>query len=80
MPIRELTVTEATAKYCERRIWWQEEVDRIARRMAGWGPILIWKGIHIGHLPVEQKRAIAAGVEHAIEEAVEADRERRVRC
>lgn len=74
-----MTIDEATAEHCERRIWWQDEVDRIARGMAGWGPIVIWKGIYIKHLPMDQKRAIAAGVEHAIEDALKAAEGRRAR-
>ena len=77
---KEKCAMESKGAYWERRIWWQDEVDRIARGMAGWGPIMIWKGIHISHLPVEQKRAIAAGVEHAIEEALQAAEDRRARC
>jgi|SRR6185295_3907416 len=66
---QEKTIDEMTAEYNERRIWWQEEVDRRAAALAGWGPLEYWRGIFIGDLAPERKRAVAASIEHAIEEA-----------
>jgi hypothetical protein len=67
------SVNEATAAWYERQIWWQEEVDRQVQKMAGWKPIHSWRGVFLEDLPPERKRAIAAGIEHAIEVALQAD-------
>ena len=60
---------EPAASWEERRIWWQEEVDRQVAAAVGWEALEYWKGVCIRDLPTERKRAIAAGIEHAIEEA-----------
>lgn len=68
-PEKPKSIDEATAEYNERRIWWQNELDRQVALMGGWEPLQIWHGIHIGDLSPERKRAFAAGIEHALEEA-----------
>lgn len=66
--MRSVTKTE----YDERRIWWQDEVDRqIKEQGSDWERIWYWRGIQLQGLEPERKRAIVAAVEHAIERAVQ---------
>jgi len=66
---------EEPVSWEERRIWWQEEADRQVSSLGGWEVLEYWKGVCLRGISAEQKRAIAAGIEHALEQARAATKE-----